>query len=180
MPHITQIAAKVVGRKRTFSRYVKPKLPINPSAQQITGISMMNDRMFVYGAEVAAIDIHAAIGHFLKWLTKFDNIVIAAHSGKRFDFPVLFSALKNLDKFDRFLSCVAGLLDSLLLYQQLYPDRSTYTQKALASEILNIDYNAHNATGDVFALCQLIKHAKKKMTKKDFLSHIFSPKAIHF
>lgn len=158
IPHITQIAAKVVGGNSTFNMYVQPKVPISHDAQQTTGISTVGDRMFVGGVEIEAVNIKTAMDSFLSWLERFSNVVITAHNGRRFDFPVLVFVLSSLNKFDRFSDCVSALFDSLSLFRKVYPGRSTYKQETLAFEILNITYNAHDAGADVFALSHLVNY----------------------
>ncbi|KAL4235710.1 rRNA-processing endoribonuclease [Mactra antiquata] len=180
IPHITQIAAQVVGQSISFNLYVQPLIPITAAAQQITGISMVGDKMFVNGSPVSTVDIITACDSFIEWLEKFSNVILTAHNGKRFDFPVLVSVLSKVNKFDRFSQCVMAICDSLALFRKVYPGRSTYKQESLVSDILNITYNAHDAAGDVWALSTLLQHAVSTLTMKDFSVFLFSPKAVFY
>ncbi|KAL4220167.1 hypothetical protein ACF0H5_020576 [Mactra antiquata] len=172
IPHITQIAAQVVGQSISFNLYVQPLIPITAAAQPITGISMVGDKMFINGSPVSTVDIITACDSLIEWLEKFSNVILTAHNGKRFDFPVLVSVLSKVNKFDRFSQCVMAICDSLALFRKVYPGRSTY--------ILNITYSAHDAAGDVWALSKLLQHAVSTLTMKDFCVYLFSPKAVFY
>ena len=55
-------------------------------------------------------------------------------------------------------SKITGFIDTLLIAQDLYPDRKGkggYKQEALLKDILNESYSAHNALDDVQALQKL-------------------------
>ncbi|XP_062607329.1 uncharacterized protein LOC134269118 [Saccostrea cucullata] len=100
-PHITQIAASVVGSVSEFSAYVYPKVPIASTAQQITGIIVNNSgTMTVHGQKVHAEDLYSSIDKFCKWLKKYPSVYLIAHNGRKFDFPVLMNAMMNI-KCDR-------------------------------------------------------------------------------
>ncbi|KAL4229637.1 hypothetical protein ACF0H5_010025 [Mactra antiquata] len=88
--HITQIAAQVVGQSISLNLYVKPLIPITATAPQITGMSMVGDKMFVHGSPVSTVDINITCDSFIE---KFSNMILTAHNGKRFDFPVLVLVL---------------------------------------------------------------------------------------
>ncbi|KAL4222717.1 hypothetical protein ACF0H5_018758 [Mactra antiquata] len=180
IPHITQIAAHVAGQSTSLNLYVQPLIPITTAAQQITGMSMVGDKMFVNGSPVSTVDINTACDSFIEWLEKFSYVILTAHNGKRFDFPVLVSVLSKVNKFDRFSQCVMAICDSLTLFRKVYPGRRTYKQESLVSDILNITYNAHAAAGDVWALSKLLQHAVSTLTMKDFSVFLFSPKAVFY
>ena len=76
-PHITQVAASVVGSGKEFSQYVYPKVPIACSAQQITGIIHNNSgTMTVHGQQVHAEKLKTAICKFCSWLRKHTNVYL--------------------------------------------------------------------------------------------------------
>lgn len=159
IPHLTQIAAKEVKSSDEFSSYVTPKLPISEGAQQTTGITMADDNvMFVSGTRVESVDIHSALEEFIKWLNKYDRVVLLAHNGRKFDFIVLVSAMSNVNKLDEFLASVIGCLDTLSLFRKTYAGRSSYKQEDLVKDILGLQYNAHDALEDVRALVKLFQH----------------------
>ena len=97
MPHITQISATDFDSGDAFDQYVIPKVPITTSAQQVTGIVMNGSNMTVNGNPVEPVPIKEAVGKFCNWLEKKQNVYLIAHNGRRFDFPVLASAIMSMD-----------------------------------------------------------------------------------
>lgn len=158
-PHITQIAAVEVESGMTFDTYVIPKIPISPEAQQLTGISCDNQHtcMFVNNSQVASSNITNALKSFCKWLKKFQNVIIVAHNGREFDFPILLSAADNTGMLDRLTSRVTWCLDSLELFRKVYPRRRSHKQKDLVTDLLGQRYDAHDALADSRSLCDLFK-----------------------
>ena len=52
MPHITQIAARVVSGTDFYNQYVMTKQQISPGAKETIGIAMAGGKMYRYGKEV--------------------------------------------------------------------------------------------------------------------------------
>ena len=172
-PHITQIAAKQVSTEKSFSCYVLPKLPMSASAEQVTKIIVTNStNMSVNGVPVEAKSIVCALRELFSWLKRFQNVVLIAHNGRRFDFPVIVNACLATELFSEFCSCVLGLVDTLPVFKSIYPKSESYKQEHLARVLLSKEYNAHNALDDVACLSELvsyaIKHDKKSLTMKSF------------
>ncbi|XP_062607534.1 uncharacterized protein LOC134269349 [Saccostrea cucullata] len=175
-PHITQIAASVVGSVSEFSAYVYPKVPIASTAQQITGIIVNNSgTMTVHGQQVHAEDLYSSIDKFCKWLKKYPSVYLIAHNGRKFDFPVLMNAMMNIKREAEFLDCVTGCIDSLNVFKKAFTSQS-YKQEDLARTILNTTYDAHNAMEDVKVLGKLISHTRFDATK--MCIHSFPPSAV--
>ena len=144
MPHITQISASIVGSEKTsFDVYVKPKIPISDSAQDITGIIMINDSdMTVNGAPVDCYAVNDAFSQLLGWLKPHHNVFLIAHNGKRFDYlPGVLAdfrlhdeslSQKHLNKRD---------VDGVLAYQKQMAESRTirriYGIKLFNDEMLN-------------------------------------------
>ena len=106
MPHITQIAATEPGSKSTFDTYIIPTLPVSLEAQQITGIAKTGPTtMAVHGQPVQSVQIKSALNKFVTWLKKFPNVILVAHNGRRFDFPVLVSAFLKMRRQPVVVSC---------------------------------------------------------------------------
>lgn len=176
-PHITQIAASVVGSAKEFSAYVYPKLPISSNAQQITGIILNNSgTMTLHGQPVLAEHLYTSIEKFCKWLKKHTNVYLIAHNRRRFDFPVLMSALMNIKYDAQFMECVSGFIDSIYVFKKAYPAQSSYKQENLATALLPTAYEAHNAMEDVEILSKLISHTQ--MNTNELTTHSFPPTAI--
>ena len=95
--HITQIATLEPGSKSTVVTYIIPTLPISLEAQQITGIAKTGPTtMAVHGQPVQSVQIKSVLSKFVTCLKKFQNVILVAHNGRRFDFPVLVSAFLKI------------------------------------------------------------------------------------
>ena len=130
-------------------------------------------QMVSSGKIVDAAPIHIALDDFITWLTKFRNILLVAHNGRRFDFPVLESALLKTDNENKLK--VSGYIDSLSVFKKQFPDQKNHTQENLAFELLHITYNAHNAVADVDALRSLLGLCNNET----LMAHSFSQGDVH-
>lgn len=70
---------------------------------------MVEDQMLVNSIAATTVDIHSALHSCLGWLEGFQNVMVAAHNGKWFDFPVLVSPVANMDLLKKFYSCHSTL-----------------------------------------------------------------------
>ncbi|XP_078319186.1 uncharacterized protein LOC111121918 isoform X4 [Crassostrea virginica] len=173
VPHITQIGAYELNSEEDFSEYVIPKKPLSPYAAMITSIQMRgSNQMYVKGRPVAALNIRKALNRFMKWLGRFPNPVLIAHNGRGFDFKVLRSAVKNINKTENLDRRVCGYIDSIEVFRKTYPNQKSYKQEALVASILNITYEAHSAHGDARVLGQLMEHAN--LSKKQLMQDSFT------
>ena len=100
--------------------------------------------IIVYGIPVQSVTLKTAVNEFTSWLSKFNNIFLFSHNGRRFDFPGLVSACISCDLVDKLISNVTGLVDSLPTFKAVCPKQSLYKQEDLARSILSKEYNAHN------------------------------------
>lgn len=173
LPQITQISAVEVVSGQQFNTYVKPTVPIEKKATSVTGISYSEGQMTVNGTEVQTVNIRSAVDNMINWLSKFNNVCLVAHNGRRFDFPILVTTLKILGVLDKFLTCV--FIDSLSVFRKLYPNQSL-KQVDLVSNLLGEIYDAHNAIEDVKVLAKLIQHVN--LPTEDLMAHSFTPLAI--
>ncbi|WAR28079.1 DPO3E-like protein [Mya arenaria] len=172
MPHITQIAAMEKMSRLKFCIYVKPKKSLTNEAKSLTGIVMTNaDTMLVKGKKVNAVGIRVAIGKLCEWLERFSNVSLVAHNGRWFDFRVVKSAIESIGMEDRLYKCVCTLVDSLPIFQKMYPGKSN-KQADLVLSLLGTGYNEHDATADVAALSKLISHVD--LYRKEILKYSFN------
>ena len=178
MPHIVQIAAIDITSGKTFNSYVKPKKVQTEAAKAITRIVASEDgSMTVEGKQVQPDDMNTASSNFLKWIGKFNSVFLLAHNGRRFDYPVLLSSLRNLGKEQELFSNVLGLIDTIPVFKKCFPKQTSYRQEDLYQSVLKKgDYNAHNAVGDVKALGELIQNTSLSAT--DILPFSFTPRAV--
>ena len=176
IPHITQIAAvEVGGSGKEFNSYVMPQLPMSDEALQMTRIVVSGERMVVRGEDVNPASIHDALDSFTDWLQQFSNVFLVAHNGRRFDFPVLTSALSHTNKLDAFCSTVSGYVDSLAVFKQAFPKMSSYKLEDLVASQLKEQYGAHDALEDVKALGKLLCMC----TESGIVKQSFAPAAVH-
>jgi DNA polymerase III alpha subunit (gram-positive type) len=166
--HITQIAA-CHGDNETFSQYVLPGKPIQPQASQVTGLSCAGGQLYKDGKPVDAMRIREAINQFILWLNRFPNPVLVAHNAT-FDANVMSRTLSNLS-IDA-TSKICGFVDSIPVFKTVVPGRSHYALGILVKELLNEDYDAHNAMADVKVLQKLLN--VKKVTEVQMLKHSYS------
>ncbi|XP_045215031.2 uncharacterized protein LOC123565087 [Mercenaria mercenaria] len=174
MPHITQLAAVEVKSGAQFAVYTKPKMAVTSEAQRVTGICVDdNGDIVVNGNLVESIHIQSAIEKLCRWLDQFSNVFLIAHNGRRFDFPILMTAVQKTKTTDVFFKSVFGFVDSLSVFRKKYPGESL-KQEHLARQHLGMTYNAHNAEADVEALGHLLKLCEVS----DLLNFSFSPVAV--
>jgi DNA polymerase III alpha subunit (gram-positive type) len=177
IPDITQIAAVEVKSGASFNTYVVPKKPISLGAQQTTGIVYSGGIMTVHGANVAPQPISLSLKSFTDWLQKFKNVVLMAHNGRKFDFPVLVTAYENCDLLTSLYESIRACVDSLSVMKKTFPDQSSYKQEDLVKTVLGQSYNAHDALADVEALKYLYNACKLSSVK--LMEHSFCVKAIY-
>ncbi|XP_061195042.1 uncharacterized protein LOC133203237 [Saccostrea echinata] len=153
--HIVQLAA--VQNEDRFSTYIIPKKSITPTASEITGLSVRNGKLYHNNEEVTGISLMAALDSFLKFLEKYNNIILVGHNIKVFDCPVLFRALESCSMLSRFSRKVKGFMDTKLLFRISHPNLSSYSQQNLAESLLACSYEAHNALEDILVLQKLLE-----------------------
>ena len=146
---------------------------MSASAERVTKNVVTNDSdMCVDGVPVEPNPLHKALREFFTWMKRFPNVVLLAHNGKRFDFPIIVKACEATGMNDELISCVFGLVDTLPVFKDIWPKSESYKQEHLAHTYLSIEYNAHNAMDDVICLSDLIKYAitqdSKCAIKKSF------------
>lgn len=173
VPQITQIAAVEIKSGAQFNTYVTPTFAISKEATSVTGISMVNGEMIVNGQQVQSIHISSALDQMTTWLSKFRNVCLVAHNGRRFDFPVLVSALKKNGAFEKISEF--AFIDSISIFRKMYPKQSL-KQVDLVSTLLNETYDAHNAMCDVVALGKLMKFIN--LNPKNLIQYSFPPLAV--
>lgn len=163
---IIEIGAKVYNTDNSFQTLLKPKSNrlISKKITEITGIT--NKMLRNEGKPWVT-----AYNEFYNWLYEVTNpsvlsegekVTIVAHNGLTFDFIFLRRLLKDLsnesgsisrwfyEEFPQFL-----FVDTLLLSRRILPDRSYYSQPALARTFQILIDNAHRAMGDVIVLEQI-------------------------
>jgi hypothetical protein len=63
---------------------------------------------------------------FITWLSRYKNVVLVAHNGRRFNFPVFISMLESIGAVEKFCDTVFGFIDSLGVFKKVFPKESSY------------------------------------------------------
>ena len=82
------------------------------SAQQITGIVV---------SEFMLVNVESDVHKLMTWIEGFPIVILVAHSGRRYHFPVLISTLTRLDVILRFFGCVKDYIDSIQVLMKVFP-----------------------------------------------------------
>ena len=161
-PRITELCAlDLFSSDKFYSTYVDPKRAIHPDASKMT--MLMYDKIaglrFGEGTKsvkVPAVPFKQAICKFLHWLGN-DTAILVAHSGIKFDFPVLCAALSGTGQLQEFTRKVVGFVDTMPLLKDMLPNDSYGFHKLnnLVEVMLKTTTKGHSAYFDVLNL-QLI------------------------
>lgn len=176
IPAITQIGAEVLSNGNQFSTFILPKKDqeYSAEAEMITGISYTysgEPKMFYKGQQVPHKSTEEGLASFVDWLKSLDSkVVLVAHNCRKFDAKVLVSALNEVNHslLEEFCEIVIAFADSLRIFREWYPGRSTYAQGSLVTDLLQRQYNAHHAVGDCEALASLLKLQPLDLVKFSF------------
>ena len=186
-PHILQWSAQDYTSGETFTTYVRPKIPITAKAAEITQIAVSPDgHMTHHGKPVDSLSFSQSVERFLHFIgsgdraggdtTQNNKCILLAHNGKRFDFLVLFRALDAIGQLDRLLSHVGGFADTIHVIRHKCPGRRSYAEGNLVADILQEDFDAHNAVDDVAYLVKVMK--KIGVTPADIATHVFKSNVV--
>ena len=173
IPHITQICVRNISTGATFNHFVVPKVPIDEKAAEVTKINCHDGTVTHRGQIVPAVKLQELIQLLKSWLP--DRCLLVGHNARRFDSRVLCAALCAVDGGLSVLDKIVGFVDSMRLFGPKLPPKSSLTQSHLVSTYLKKDYDAHNAEGDVVALCELLEYFKIEF--KDYTKNSFSSMA---
>lgn len=171
--HITQIAA-VCGSDR-FSQYILPKIPITDKATEVTGLRVMDGKMFHGDKEVDAVHLVAAIDALLNFFTKFQSkVVLVGHNVKSFDFHIFLNSLQNCGKTQEIGNCVAGFVDTKQLFKVFDSKVGSFSLENLYKRYVCEPYKAHDALEDVLALQKLVTSVGVDLSDPMYLSSSFT------
>ncbi|XP_059190416.1 DNA polymerase III PolC-type-like [Centropristis striata] len=146
--HIIQLSA--VRGANIFDEYVFPLRPISPMTQRLNGFTISDGCLVHHGEFVQTVSPSKALSSFIDFLSDFRRpVLLAAHSAKRFDVPILKRLLRWFNLEWRFWRVVSGFLDTLELSRSLYPNLNGYSQPELAKLFLGYDYDDYGPHGAV-------------------------------
>ena len=132
---------------------------ISTGASHVTGLSINAAGLLLHHGQVKnAINIHAAVGDLLVFLSQFKNTVLVGHNVLHFDAHILLHALDKTGNLDKFRE--TGFIDTLDYFKACRPGMDSYSRENITRVLLHKDYEAHNAVEDVSVLEQLCKDIK--------------------
>ena len=150
--------------------------PISPGASKATGITKINNRLFLHSRPVESGDARTILSLFADWLDKQnEKVILIGHNVERFDSKHLWRIIEMSQLTERF-SNIAGFVDTLPLLRSIYPNEKTHKQEHMYSLIVGGAYDAHNAMGDVDAIVRILH--KLSVPSASLSSHSFTAKYV--
>ena len=92
---------------------------------------------------------------FLSFLSSIDKPLLIAHNAA-FDRRIIIRNLIKENLLEAFEKVTVGFCDTLQVFKAKYPDRKSYKQVDLVSDLGKATYEAHNAIADVTSLQSLV------------------------
>ena len=175
---IIQLSCLVQGRA-PFNQYLLPdKKMILQSATKIHGVSVRYQngakQLHKNGNQLPAVSQAQGLGDFLSFIKEVGSetrVVLVAHNGNRFDFPILLRSMKEQGLLKQFLECRPMLLDSLEVIREEKKARGSHLKeckgKSLATvyeKLFGEQFNAHDSLEDVVALGRVLHSNKLQQT----------------
>ena len=156
---------------------------INQAATQVHGISVdfRNGRKTLMrrGTELAAVSQTQGLTDFCSYLEHYSHsarIVLIAHNGDKFDFPVLINALERNNLLSVFLSINVLLLDSLTIVSKEMKQKDSPLQSCKRKSLSDLYeclikemFDAHDAMEDAAALSQVLFQSPLKVKPEKFI-----------
>ncbi|XP_058810069.1 uncharacterized protein LOC131675189 [Phymastichus coffea] len=148
-PEMTQIAA--CSKDEIYNAYVIPSRGIPKRISDITGLQVIGVEMFYGYTLLKTMSLRVALENFLTFLhQQGNNVILVAHNGYRFDFPILLRTLSRLYLLEEFKTIISGFSDTLHIFHKVLPVHAS-------SESAEV---AHNAITDVNTLQKLVAKIK--------------------
>ena len=127
-----------------------PTKPISAGASRVTQLTVRRGKLYHMGKPVDAVKMKDALQKFVNWLkAKNKKVVLFAHNANAFDSKRIIYTLMRCNLLNPFRECVAGFVDTLSLFKNVLPERKTYSQESLVTDLLGISYGAHDSLEDV-------------------------------
>lgn len=136
------------------------KKEVSEFITKLTGITKTD--LIEYGVEFS-VAVHNIKDFIIKHSTQNETVVLVAHNGDSFDFPIFRRLLKEfLPKMNRKII----YFDTMRFAQVLLPRVYKYSQANLCKIFEITNSNEHRASGDVEALYKIHKHMSKLYSSK--------------
>lgn len=165
---------------KSFQRYVIPDIPIHPKTTEVAGLYVAGGQLFHKQSPVVSVSLKKCVAEFVHWLKTFHKPLLVCHNGRSLDYVIL---VKTFSKFPEFAleACICGFVDTLSVFREHLPGRTTYKLESMVKDTMKVSYNAHSAIENVAILQSLVKC--HKLSDETLLKHsfdvIFGRKKIH-
>ncbi|KAK0175476.1 hypothetical protein PV327_009224 [Microctonus hyperodae] len=176
---IVQIAAKY--ENKSFSVYILPTCNFQPDASAMTGLTLINNKLCLKSVPVPTKSAADAMTEFIRFLKDVGSkVMLAAHSGSKYDFPKILRLVKNLGMMNEFSSVVSGFIDTFTLLRNKLRSRflqyGSFSQVNLAKDYLGLHCtsDAHNALVDVEVLERIINCSTINLKREEILKSAVS------
>ncbi|KAF2902123.1 hypothetical protein ILUMI_04056 [Ignelater luminosus] len=158
---ICQISAK--HKDAVFNAYSLPLKKMSQEAENVTGLKIIRGEMFSGNEKLSTTPIKTVFENFLIYLKSFNSpIILIAHNGFRFDFPIILRYLFQYKMMEQFKKTVVGFADTLTIFKNFLTKRQEEKQsfkvEDLARDFLGPEFTEglHNAAQDIKILSTLI------------------------
>ena len=144
---ILQISA--VCKDDFFNQYITPTKKVSPAAAAVTGLTAQGSVLFHNGSPANTLSLSSAMQLFISWLDDRAPVVLIGHTFHIFDFPMIVRAIHISNLKAPFQEKVVGAVDTLPIFKEIRPDQQSYKQVALVENILQEQYQAHDALAGI-------------------------------
>ncbi|KAM3609233.1 uncharacterized protein V6R79_011577 [Siganus canaliculatus] len=149
---IVQLAA--VSGGHSINLYITPRCRMQQGASRVTGFRVRRQRLYLHRQLVLTNSLREVLVSFIAFLHMLGRPLLIGHNIRRFDCPLLTRALDETGLRPQFEASISGCVDTLPLAREMLKDRGlqSFRQESLVSELLGVNYKAHDALEDVRAL----------------------------
>ena len=134
------------------------------------------------GTELAAVSQSQGLTDFCTYLEQYSHsarIVLIAHNGDKFDFPVLINALERNNLLRVFLSINVLRVDSLKIVSKEMKQKDSSLQSCKSKSLSDLNFecliketfDAHDAAEDAAALSRVLFQSPLKVTHEKFIEN---------
>lgn len=164
---IVQIACASLHKEYEYNSFAVPEKNISAGASKVNKLSTTfrnGQKVLLRESKVVACDVTPKQGlenfvNFLEETKKESNskaIVLIAHNGNNFDFPILVNSLVTYSLFARFKKLDVMLLDSLKVFKAKLTNNYSMSLSKIYGHLFTENFDAHDANEDVKALSRCI------------------------
>lgn len=160
----------------TFDAYTMPSGNVSDSATKVTGLSVRDGHLYLWGTRVPTVPLRQVLTSFLAYIQSFRGpVLLAAHNAKFFDWVILTRVLRQQfpDLWPQFKRMVPAYLDTFPLSKRVCPGLTSYSLTSLVGHFLGEAFSAHSAVEDARVLQKLFyKWNLARSTYSEFITKV--------